>query len=206
MSFRDVDTPAAAMAYIDRLNQKWPARLAIMDEITAHLSSHFQKGPTVLELCCGAGVLGHHLLTEQPNITYIGIDQSEPLLGAARELLAPFTHRATLLQADLNQSSWKRQLMGLKKEIDAVVSMQSLHDLGGEDEVSRIYRLAYDQLTPGGLFMNADLIVEAGEVLPNNPGRLTIERHLALLTEAGYQHSACTQKSGGFGVVVGTKM
>jgi len=35
--------------------------------------------------------------------------------------------------------------------------MQSLHDLGDETAVDRIYRLAHKVLTRGGMFLNADL-------------------------------------------------
>ena len=42
--------------------------------------------------------------------------------------------------------------------VNAIISMQSLHDLGDGHQSERIYRLAKDLLAPGGLFLNADLL------------------------------------------------
>ena len=84
--------------------------------------------------------------------------------------------------------------------------MQSIHDLGGEAEVSRIYGLAHQLLKSGGIFINADLIVQPGEVLPNNPGRCSIPKHLELLTNHGYTNLDCVLEDGGFACVVGRKV
>ena len=203
MSFRDVKNVAAAADYIASLNERWPARAKIMDQILNQVQQLDVAQPRVLELCCGAGILGEHLLGGLSGLLYTGIDQSEPLLDAAKETLAPVSKQVTLLHADLNQDAWHQQFHADGHHFDAIVSMQSLHDLGGEPEVSRIYQLSKKLLASGGLFLNADLIVEPGAELPNNPGRLTPERHLSLLAAYGYLDAACMTDADGFGVVVG---
>lgn len=121
------------------------------------------------------------------------------MLAFARDQLAPFGSRATLIQANLNQDEW---LSRLPSQVHAVVSLQSLHDLGGEAEVSRIYRLAKNLLVPGGLLLNADLVVPPGSDDPEQPGRRSIPRHLELLRAHGYERGACTIQRRGLGCVV----
>lgn len=205
MSFRDIDSPTAAVEYTEYLNQKWSERAPVMDVIASTIAAIETETPTVLELCCGAGLLGQKLLTSLPQIRYIGIDQSEHLLEAATDLLLPFGERATVVKADLNQDNWLQESEIIEGTIHAIISMQSLHDLGGEAEVNRIYGLAFQSLPDDGIFINADLIVEPGEELPNNPGRLTIQRHLALLTEHGYRDIECIHNKGGFGCILAKK-
>ena len=56
---------------------------------------------------------------------------------------------------------------------------------------------------PGGLFLNADLVVPSGVERADNPGRRSIERHLELLQAHQYQRVSATLDVGEFGVVVG---
>lgn len=203
--FQKYDTPRAVRDYVDRLNNNWPERPQVMNHIVAQIDALNVPQLAVLELCCGAGLLAATLLDALPSARYVGIDVNPSFLDAARERLHPWRDRATLLCSDLNRDGWLHDLAdsGAPAPFDAVVSMQSLHDLGGEPEVARIYAMAQQVLRPGGLFLNADLIVEPGEELPDNPGRRSVPRHLELLNTYGYTNSECTMKTGGFGAVVG---
>lgn len=205
MSFRDIDSPTSAVEYTEYLNEKWGERAPVMDVISSTIAALGIKAPTILELCCGSGLLGQKLLTALPHISYIGIDQSEHLLEAAADSFRHFGERATVIKADLNQDGWLRQIKIADETIHAVISMQSLHDLGGEAEVNRIYGLALQLLPENGIFINADLIVEPGEELPNNPGRLTIQRHITLLKDHGYRAIECIHNKGGFGCILAKK-
>jgi len=204
-SFHQHKTPAEVAEYVRSLNQRWPIRPQIMVHIAAQVKALPVAAPHVLELCCGTGLLAETLLDALPTARYTGIDFSQPFLDAARARLDRFADRATLIQADLNRAAWLNLLKahGADGCFHAIVSMQSLHDLGGEPQVNRIYRLARDRLLPDGLFLNADLIVQPGEELPDNPGRRSIARHMELLESHGYCNVACTLERGGFGCVVG---
>jgi hypothetical protein len=171
-----------------------------MQHISQQLKALPFSAPHVVELAPGAGVLAEFLLEQNGHITYTGIDFLELLLAVTGERLAPFGSRASLIQADLNADEWPAKLSG---DIQAVVSMQSLHDLGDEAKVNRIYGLAKELLAPGGLFLNADLIVPPGQDLPDNPGRRSIPRHLELLKSHGYERIACTLEIEDFGCFVG---
>jgi hypothetical protein len=143
--------------------------------------------------------LAEVLLREAPLLTYTGLDSSEPLLTSARERLAPFGDRVELIETDLNANDWPNRLSG---EIQAIVSMQSLHDLGDESRLNRIYGMARKLLVPAGLFLNADLIVPPKQDNPKNPGRRSVPRHLELLQAHGYEQVACTLEIGEFGCFV----
>jgi len=202
ISFRDLRTPEDINQWIDRLNSDWPERAEVMAHIRDQLKSLPVARPHVIELGSGPGLLAEFLLTEIPQMTYIGLDSSELLLTYAQEILTPFSDRARLIQADLNSDGWPNLL---SEEAHAIVSMQSLHDLGGEAQVNRIYGIANKLLAPGGLFLNADLIVPPQQENPKNPGRRSIPRHLELLQAHGYERVSCSLEAGEFGCVVGYK-
>lgn len=202
ISFRDLQTAADVLTWTTQLEDKWPERTIVVKHISQQVNALPFPAPHIVELGPGHGRLAESLLLAGPHLTYTGIDSSEPLLRFAQDRLAPFEARATLLQADLKANAWLDQLSG---DIQAIVSMQSLHDLGDEDQVNRIYRLAETLLVPGGLFLNADLVVPPDQDNPNNPGRRSIPRHLELLRSHGYAGVACTLKVGEFGCFVAFK-
>jgi SAM-dependent methyltransferase len=205
-SFRDLKTAADVAAYTAGMEERWPARPEVMHHIVEQVGVLSFAPLHLLELCPGAGVLAEQLLHQLPTLHYVGIDSSPPMLAYGRARLAAWGKRATIFAADLNTDGWLAQVaeQGADGKFHAIVSLQSLHDLGGEAEVDRIYGLARALLVRGGLFLNADLIVAPGEELPNNPGRRSIGRHLELLQAHGYNEVSCTLAAGGFGVLVGT--
>jgi ubiquinone/menaquinone biosynthesis C-methylase UbiE len=54
------------------------------------LLSHFAGPATILELCCGTGLLAETLLDALPTITVYGLDGSDEMLQRAGERLARF--------------------------------------------------------------------------------------------------------------------
>lgn len=196
-------TPEAILAYRQRLKTQWPERAQIAQHIADLILALGQPQPQVLELCCGFGRLAEVLLAAVPNLHYTGLDVSPPFLEFARQQLAAYPQVA-LWEVDLNDETWLRLVTPAgQARFQAIVSLQSLHDVGDESAVSRVYGLVKPLLVPGGFFLNADLIVAEGEALPNNPGRLSIARHLQLLRAHGYEDVACTLATGGFGSVIG---
>ena len=200
VSFKNVRTDDDTLAYLAQINRNHPARPAVISHIEAQIADLPFDTPQVVELCFGPGMLARHLLNRLPHISYIGLDLGSAFTAFAQKQLTPIAKQATLYQTDLNSDEWPTLLPG---NIHAIVSLQSLHDLGGEAEVSRIYRLAKDLLAPGGLFLNADLIAAEGKPVPNNPGRLTIARHLELLRGYGFEDVGRTFEVDDFGCVVG---
>jgi hypothetical protein len=194
MAFRTFADAEEAAVYAASLDERWPDRAAIK----AHLSSRLHVAPHahVVEFCAGAGALAEQLLTDHPQLTYTGIDITVPLLTLARTRLTGHAGQITWIEADLNQNGWLDQLA---VPIHAFMSLQSLHDLGDESAVARIFRLAAQYLVPHGQLIYADLLAVEPPEENTNPGRLRVERHLELLQAAGFATATCTWKIGPFG-------
>lgn len=205
--FRHYENAAAIVAYQQRLDTEWPERTQLIQHVAELVIALGQPQPHVLELCCGPGRLAESLLTTVPNLHYTGVDVSPPFLDFARQRLAAYADQVQLLEADLNDATWPKQiaLLGNNGRFHAIVSLQSLHDVGDETAITRVYGLARELLAPGGFLLNADLVVAEGEELPNNPGRRSIPRHLDLLRQQGYHSVTCTLAVGGFGCVMGRR-
>ena len=202
LSSRDLKTPEDVVTWTEYLDQNWPARKQVVHHIAAQVKTLPFLELRILELAPGAGVLAEGLLTSIPGLTYVGVDLRSLMLTAAWERLKPFSDQVTLIQADLNEDAWLDWVTG---PFHAVVTMQSLHDLGGEAEVDRVYALAKALLVPGGMFLNADLVVSPDEELPDNPGRRSIPRHLELLQAHGYERTTCLFELADFGCCIAYK-
>jgi SAM-dependent methyltransferase len=194
MPFRTFADAAEAAAYDASLDERWPARRDLRahlgDLVAAHAPTH------LIELCCGAGALAAHILDRQPTAAYTGFDITPQLLDLARQRLAPFGSRATLIEADLTQDAW---LAHLPPRVDAVISIQSLHDLGSAEAVAHSLRHAHALLAPGGLLAYADMLPVPPPEENTNSGRMPVDRHLQLLRDLGYTAATCTWDAYPFG-------
>jgi SAM-dependent methyltransferase len=196
MAFRTFADTAEAAAYVASLDERWPDRSLVKAHLSRRLGPWTVDAPRVVEFCSGAGALAGQILADHPAVHFTGIDASPTLLALARADLAHYSDRAMWVEADLNGDEWPTRLPG---PVDAFVSLQSLHDLGDAAAVGRIVRLAAAHLAPGGQFVYADLLPDPAPDAKPNPGRLPVERHLALLAEAGFSSAQCTLKVGPFG-------
>lgn len=199
MAFRTFESTDDAAAYAASLDERWPERAAIQAHLSAQLAPLAGKPAQAVELCSGAGALAVRLLADYPLLRYTGFDNSAPLLALAETRLADHARRLRLVKTDLNESGWLGQL---PQPLAAVVSLQSLHDLGDAEAVARIYRIAQAQLAPGGRLVFADLLAPIPPDPAANPGRLSVARHLDLLAEAGFANPVCTLELGPFGCFV----
>jgi predicted TPR repeat methyltransferase len=191
MRLAEVETAEDAERWRAYLDERWPTRPQMIKEICRAVGELGRDKPQVLELCCGAGLLGQALLDADAGSQYWGVDLNGVVLEAAGRRLAPWDARAQLTAADLNaewDGDWSRT------RFDAVVSLQALHDLGAEAQVEGAYARAAAQLAPGGLLLNADLVDETGE----RPGRMPAARHLELMNRHGLERTVCTFDDGVF--------
>jgi SAM-dependent methyltransferase len=89
----------------DRAAERWTEEayadpggyLARRAELVVTLGTRLQPGDRVLDLACGDGGLGEHLLGH--GVTYVGVDLSEPMVASARRRLGT---RAVVERGDLN--------------------------------------------------------------------------------------------------------
>jgi hypothetical protein len=196
--FQDISSLAQAQTYYEGLAARWPERA----EVIAHLCEQAALVPpkgVVVELCAGGGQLAFPLLSQYPQMRYIGFDLSTHGIAYARQKLAPFADRVTLWQADLNQDAWLTHLPG---PIDALLSLQSLHDLGDANAVARLYAVTHALLHTQGRWILADFLEHSVQEPASNPGRLRVEQHLAYFNQAGYSTAHCTLQTANFGCFV----
>ena len=145
----------------------------------------------VVELGVGPGVLAERVLANLPTVQYVAVDFSAPFLSIARRRLARFAGQVTFVQADLLSSRWPGAVGG--SSVDACVSTWALHDLGGPDATSKVYRDCAGLLAAGGVLLNGDFVKPEGTAYEFEAGRFEVSRHLELLGSAGFARCECLE-------------
>lgn len=92
-------------------------------------------------------------------------------------------------RANLVTDDWIAQLveMGWAGEVDAVVSIQALHDLGDLVRQKQVLKQARRLLRAGGLLAYADLLFDAESP---HPSRYDRDEHEEMLQACGYAKSS----------------
>lgn len=91
----------------------------------------------------------------------------------------------SFLEADLVKDNWLGQLeeMGWKGKVDAVLSIQALHDLGGLAEQQQVLTQARVLLREGGVLAYGDLLFDDQNP---HPSRFSRSQHEDMIREAGF--------------------
>ena len=125
----------------------------------------------VIELGVGSGLVAERLLDAAPLLELVGIDVSAVMLAQARERLARFGDRVTLIEADVASAD-----LG-EGAFDLAVTVQALHNMPFERQQAAL-TLAARALRPGGLLLSLDKFA-----LPSGPYELY--RRLGLYSTLG---------------------
>ncbi len=221
MALSDFTGPDFIDAWTRDLDQRWPERAAISECVVRTLvewrgvASHrtglrdagllkekHHKKIRLLELGIGAGGLAQAVLDSladgpeagQPCATeYTGIDIQPALVKHGKERLGSAGYPDTcLVQEDLKNDGWTRG----NGPFDAVISLQTFHDLGGIDALETVYRQIHGLLVPGGILVNADFVIPFEKDDPDRPRRLPIETHQELLDGIGFVDFRCEMQEG----------
>jgi tRNA (cmo5U34)-methyltransferase len=178
----------------------------------------------VLDLGSGTGALSALVLLAFSNSTVLACDLSENMLGQCERRLAQFAPRATFLRADFGTSE-----LGTG-EFDLVLSGLAIHHLDGAS-TRALYRRIHRALSPGGMFVNRELVLGAtrawtaryealwrehvalsGETDQNwfqkyldEDRPVCVEDHLSWLSLAGFTEVACHYRRLNFAVFSGSK-
>jgi tRNA (cmo5U34)-methyltransferase len=110
---------------------------------------------TILDVGAGYGPVTQFILDRYPNATGIAQDGSEPMLRQAQSRLTGYGERFKVHQSDLFDPHWLPKPFG---PFAAAVSSSCLHNLRDFQRISEIYRDIREQLQPGGVFLNLDLV------------------------------------------------
>jgi tRNA (cmo5U34)-methyltransferase len=125
-------------------------------EMIVDLVPHLNRPFTVVELCCGEGLLAQALLEHFPACTVYGLDGSSGMLKQARERLAPHGERFQARPFDLADKSWRDAFQA----VQAVVTSMAVHHLDGPQKQT-LFRDVYRMLADGGAFVVADILEAA---------------------------------------------
>ena len=176
MSFRNIQTKSDVAQYQDRLTQGYPDRSIVIEHIIEQLTNLNIKAPIIAELCVGPGLLATALCQAFPQIHYVGLDFMQPFLDFTSNRL-PADVNTAFVHADLTGDKWPNLLaqQAVDGRFHAIVSMQSLHDVGGAEEVERIYHHCRGLLVDDGLSDDTESPIK--QRIPKNSERIPKDHH-----------------------------
>jgi tRNA (cmo5U34)-methyltransferase len=113
---------------------------------------------TLVELCCGEGLLAEKLLKRFPSAQLIGFEGSPVMLKKAQQRMEAFGTNFQPVQFDLASNSWRDAAF----QAHAILSSLAIHHLTGLEK-QKLYMDLYHMLAPGGILAIADLILPASQ-------------------------------------------
>lgn len=127
----------------------------------------------VLDLGAGTGLLGEMVAERFPEASITLADISDEMLEVARRRFSPDSARFSFRVMDyVDEKEWG--------EYEIIVSALSIHHLNDPDK-QRVFHRAFESLSPGGAFVNADQVLGATPEI----GRRYHEYWLRRVREAG---------------------
>ena len=145
----------------------------------------------ILELGIGPGYLAEYILTNLSNVRCEGLDYSEAMLSIAKERTSNNNERISFTQADLVNELWSKKI---KTQPNAIVSTWALHDLFNLESIKSVFRLAYELLPEGDVFLNGDFVKPEESTTEYEGGRIRPSEHVFLLKDVGFQSVNCIKE------------
>ena len=178
--------PEFSQAWSDKFKPT-PPRLELFDTILTEIQKISSLTKRVLELGIGPGYLAAHILGKHSAILYEGLDYATPMLEIAAKRNVAHKDRLFFTQADLTSTNWGSQI---QNQPDVIVSTWALHDLFSQDNIFKVYQIAYNILPKGGVLLNGDFIKPENSPFEYEGGRIKPSIHIALLKKAGFQSTS----------------
>lgn len=126
--------------------------------IISRLLAGLPPEASVMELCCGEGLLAEVLLAAYPSIRLHAFDGSPEMLAQARHRLSDFGGRVSFQHFDLADIVWRSP----PAPVHAIVSSLAIHHLFAPQK-QQLYRDLYGMLAPGGVLVIADIVEVPGQ-------------------------------------------
>lgn len=140
-----MDDPANVAAYVEAGREN-----GVMAPVYlyhgANICEVIKPGDTVVDLACGPANQLCLVARLNPDINFIGVDLSQPMLDQARALVASMG----LKNVSFRHGDITRLSMFADASVDAVVSTMALHHLPTEDMLCQTYAEVARILKPGG--------------------------------------------------------
>jgi len=180
--------------WIVDLDQRWPERVAlktfIVDKLCEHIAAA-SDSPRILELGIGDGDLMLQLYDQFPAAEFVAVDIKPVLLDFVGERFDR-SARVTFVEQDLSADQWTAVGNGF----DVIYSLQSFHDLGGEEALSNSYQRCLDRLAPNGMMLNTDFVEPMPQDDPQRPRRFAPDVHIRMLTSLGFREAKMLKRVG----------
>ncbi len=165
--------------YVDRWISTDATRDAQRQPLLQRVASLIPNDPArpikVLDVGAGYGALGAAVLERFPSARLVCQDFSEPMFAHARERLAWAADRVSYAKGDLMEPAWTKDLGA---PFDAIVSAIAIHNVRYPERIHAIYDEIAALLSPGGCFINCDLVFGPSA---------SLETQLDWLREAGLE-------------------
>jgi tRNA (cmo5U34)-methyltransferase len=106
--------------------------------------------PAILDIGAGTGLLSALIIRKYPGASLTLVDLSEPMLSVAKERFAG--------RRDVRYITGDYSSVDFAGRYDLICSALSIHHLE-QDDKRRLYQKIFDNLHPGGIFVNADQVL-----------------------------------------------
>jgi len=186
--------------YAKTVNTRRPERVEMFAHIVDQVRGVSSASPTIIELAAGPGLLALSLLSGIETLQYVGVDYSPEMVRVAQEATVNYQDRCRFYCVDLREDSWAD---GLPTQVDGILSNMALHDLEEWKFVEAVYQKSAQLLKPGGLFLNAELVVEADSEKDEDGGKAKVGWHLEALKQLDFEQVDCSLDFGHYACVQG---
>jgi SAM-dependent methyltransferase len=152
--------PQVATSFLERRRSLLPL-LEVQEELIGRLLT--REGRLVrrlLDLGGGDGAMTALAFQHAPAAQAVLVDFSEPMLERAAARFQRSDGRLAAVRADLREARWVRALPE-GEPFDLVISGLAIHHLESRRK-RELFGEAFDLLTPGGMFLNMDIVAVDG--------------------------------------------
>jgi len=152
----DQEGAQSYLQYADLMVVERKRIITILERLFAY-HFHQKKGLTMLDLGCGDGFVTEVIRSKYPDNTFYLMDSSDFMIERARERLKG--HGLIFLTETFENYLNRTSDAG---KYDFMYSANAIHHLGFSDK-RRLYSRVFQELKPGGLFINSDPVSPSSE-------------------------------------------
>ena len=144
--------------YLDEADEFLVDRQTIRTVLIRLFGYRFEgrSGLDVLDLGCGSGFLTAGIHDVYPDNSFTLLDGSREMLDQAREHFPGNNFRFV-------RSSFEEYLQAPMERFDFICSSNAIHHLALTDKL-RLYQRIFDALSPGGMFLNIDVVLPPSDL------------------------------------------
>ncbi len=129
----------------------------MLDGLVSAIPHQRSRELNIIDLGCGTGTISKIIKDKFPNARIICLDLAKNMIEMAKLKLAEYP--------DVRYQTGDFRSYEFDDSYDAIVSSLALHHLVTDKEKIQFYKKIYHHLKPGGIFLNADVILGSSDHL-----------------------------------------